>query len=1101
VNLNRLINHEGLNLNLGTRNANIRKSLFLIVVFIALLPGRLGAESRSISLLFFHFEQRSYNLNQRSIPDSIDAYIGKYRPYLVNPDSLKNRMLRHFDFAADQLAQKRIFDLLDRFKRRLAGREEFRDTDLEIKVHFILWDEALETLQREARDPTFNIVQIAPEFLGGIAGHGNVISLDPYVRGGDPRDDYAPACLQSCRIGNKGPLLALPFWVSMRTLFVRKDMINAVPGFRPEEAFSSWAAFERAGLLFNGKLDSLRRNGFPNLKRFWAINIHDKDMNTLQNLTPVIYSHGGRILKDKGWWKETGFDRPPAMEGIRTYFEAAKSVGALEDTTFGKLLDHFHAGRYAVVLCGTWDLAYWRGTNPDSSSLIEIRLPPSSSGNPATLLEGCNLVILKQPGAGDYRIEYELLRYLSTDSLIQTGYVPAGARLSVLKSARDPLTRPEYYEWLNRPGLAQPFPNDGEMSTIFNALTHKYRLASILQNIKNAPSLSENVWEVAADAIHSTADNLNRKIIPAPIYYAFYTKINILVILFLLGAVAFAAQRMTSRLRRLSEEKRRIEFDLTARLQSMQAEKLELEQRQKEAIRELYENQGKIKMLTTQLSLLSGEGDDANIQSHMQTIEQVSTQILSLTSKSRNLQAELDQTSEKILTSEQAVSKLESELDDLKTPGVYIDFRKNAVLKRDGTEFILSNAARQYKSDFFRYLEFIVRHRLDRIHLLVFGFLDIQIFRKFLTDRTVREYNYKGKFGKVKSGINRTFRNNIGRELIVHDDLKVYVYFGARDTVFQISSKNREIDLTLSPLKEKDSPQVLALSAYENLDYYALDPAIRLRSSIQESRDRFKAASDMPQGDERRNALEQAFFLDPGNRPCLFELLRARPFDYLQEAGRAEKELEDAVSDLEAFLALDLEYDKKITNLPRIKEDFREVYSWSRVDRSISVEMEKIGSAAFREILLRERSFLESLLVESREHRRRLSVFRRNVGALQNAARIFRNRMEKERLIKRLSNFAETIDLFSESPSPDDTNPFLPGFIAYLAGLVSLASGRPADPEAVRAAQDFGAWLAQKTDPPTREWNRNLSEYEGERGWTADQKRDLGKFISDCFRA
>jgi maltose-binding protein MalE len=1061
---------------------------------------QLRAESRSITLLFYHFEPRSYNLKRQDIPDSVEAYIRRYGPCLADPKALKERMLADFDFAVDQLAQKRIFRLLDRFKARIAERNETGNIDLTIKVHFILWDEAFEFLQKEARGPSFDIVQIAPEFLGGIAEHGNVIPLDRFMPKDHPDRDYAPACLQSCRVGNKGPLLALPFWASMRALLVRKDMLESVPGIDPEKAFSSWENFERTGRIFNGKIDSLRRGRFPNLRSFWAVNIHDKDMNTLQNMTPLIYSHGGRILKDKLWWKEVAFNQPPAMEGIRTYFEAAKSVGSLEESTFGELLNRFHSGCFAAVLCGTWDLAFWRSTTPDSSSLIEIRLPPTSHQNPATLLEGCSLVILKRPGVADYRLRVELLRYLSTDPLIQREYIPSCSRLSVLKSAADTLSRPEYYVWLNQSGLARPFPNGREMALIFNALTHKYRLASILQNIRNAPSLSENVQAVADDAIRATADNLNRQIIPAPIYYAFYTKINILVILFLLGGVAFSALRLTRRLKRLSEEKERMESDLSRKLQAIQQDKLDLEQRQRETIQELQENRTEIRTLSAQLSLIGGKDDDPNLRADWHTIEQVSTQILSLTSKSRTLQAELDRTSEKIMTSEQEVSQLENELGNLKNPEVFVDFQKKAVFRKDGSEFVLSNAARQYKMDFFRYLEFAVRHRMTRMHLLVFGYLDMEIFRKALLNRTVREYNYKGKFGKVKSGINRTFRNNVGRDLIVHDDLKVYVYYKNPGTIYQIAAKDREIDIPLIPLTSRDRPQVVAFSAYENLDYYAFDPSIRLNSNIQESKSRFDEALKIPDPSERSAALEDALLMDPRNYPCLFALLEAKPFDFLKEAEQAEKDLEECAGGLETFLSLDLEYGKKISNLSRIKEDYRDVYSWSRVEKNKSDEIEKLGLSVFREIVRHERTFLESLLAGCRERANRLHFFTRNMVLLQDVARRFRGIMDPGRLQSRIQEYARNEDLFAALGQAGHANPFAKGFVAFLAGRMEDESQRTPDAAAVQITLDFVDWFSGKKGARLRETNQVVSDYCRDKRLSPEAAKKLERFAASVLK-
>ncbi len=126
-------------------------------------------------------------------------------------------------------------------------------------------------------------------------------------------------------------------------------MIEACPGLDINTIFADWDTFEKAGEQFNSHLGFLRDKGFTNLQRFWAINISDKDMNTLHTLAPAIYSYGGRILEDRLWWKQVGINTAPALDGIKKLFFVAKQVGLLEECTFGELLNRFHSGHYAVV--------------------------------------------------------------------------------------------------------------------------------------------------------------------------------------------------------------------------------------------------------------------------------------------------------------------------------------------------------------------------------------------------------------------------------------------------------------------------------------------------------------------------------------------------------------------------------------------------------------------------------------------------------------------------------------------------------------------------------------------------------------------------------
>ena len=198
----------------------------IITLFFLIVCKSLSAEHQTINMLFFHFEPRAYHITRDVMQDSIEQYISTYHNYLYDPDGLKKRMLEDFSFAQDQVAQKKIFRILDIFEQHLKSKQQYKNIDLVLKVHFILWDEAFSFLKQEAQNPTFSVVQIASAFLGGVAEYGNIISLDQFCTQ-RPDSIYDEKCLRTCRLNNDKELLALPFWASMTALLIRKDMIEA----------------------------------------------------------------------------------------------------------------------------------------------------------------------------------------------------------------------------------------------------------------------------------------------------------------------------------------------------------------------------------------------------------------------------------------------------------------------------------------------------------------------------------------------------------------------------------------------------------------------------------------------------------------------------------------------------------------------------------------------------------------------------------------------------------------------------------------------------------------------------------------------------------
>lgn len=986
---------------------------YLTAFFILMGIVVLQAREKTINMLFFHFEPRTYNLSETAIRDSIDRYIATYREYLYDPDNLKTKMLGDMSFAMDQLGQRKIFKLLQTFRENLKEQERYKDIALKLKVHFILWDEAFEFFQKEAKNPSFSICQIASAFLGGVAQYKNIVSLDQFLADFKADEIFNDKVLRACRIDNKGDLLALPFWASMRSLLIRKDMVQACPGLVMDSIAQNWDSFEAAGKRFNINLEQLRKKGFKNLRSFWAINISDKDMNTLQTLAPAIYSYGGDILKDKFWWKEIAIDEIPTIEGIKKLFSVVKSVGLIEDCTFGELLNRFHAGHFAVVLCGTWDHQYWRATHPDSSSYIEIMLPPAGPEGPATLRWGCNLIIMKQPGIKDYNLEFELLRYLSTDPELQSRYIPENCRMSVLKIVRDSLSYPAYYDWLNNNSLTKAFPNNKEMFKLFDALTQKYHLASILNNVKGASELSPDVWKIIDNDIRMTADEMNKKVIPTYIYYIFYTKINLLFILIGFFLLGFLFIQVVNRVRRFKDKKMN---DLTEHLKRILAEKVILEQNEANARIELNKNQTLISSLNRELEEMHVEYDKLKADTALDNKENYLIRIKELDLRNKELQIQLDDTIGEIKSNDRIVTQLQNEIDALKNPEVVIDFDKKTIRKKDGSEFVLSSTAEQYKNDIFRYLEYIARYRPRRIHLLTFGLLDSKFFLKSLRENGVEEYKYKGKLAKVRAGINRTFKNNIGLDLIVPDQSKLYVYYNDPDTLCQIQTRDKDINIALSGIQETKIPEVLTFSGHDAFDYYMINNRIKITSNIQESADLYDAAQKIKDEDSREAELRKAFDLDQNNYPALLSILSKITYGDIAFIQAVEQDLRQRIHELESFLNNDLRYVKNVKEIKKVKREYRELYSWKFVAASKSKYFKDIGARAFDEIIEFERAKITEILERYKQVTHSMQKYLEQFNRLKTVGEYFRVFIDRRPVMDLIKDHLVTEDALIFSP-------------------------------------------------------------------------------------
>jgi hypothetical protein len=434
------------------------------------------------------------------------------------------------------------------------------------------------------------------------------------------------------------------------------------------------------------------------------------------------------------------------------------------------------------------------------------------------------------------------------------------------------------------------------------------------------------------------------------------------LVLLMLSVFCVLFYKIRKSLKKLSGQKERSEADLLARLKAAKNEKGELERELERARTEISQNKKIIEILSTKLKNVTEEYDSLKNEYDLNKIEELYAEIKELTDRNKALETLLENTHDKIWESNQVLGHLKNEVDSLKHPEVYIDFEKKTIRHKGGSEFVYSSAAKQYRNDVFRYLEYIVRNNAKRIHLLEFGLNDPKFFLEYAKQDRVREYNYEGKFAKVKSGINRTFRDNVGKDLILHDNEKIYAYCTFPDTVLRITSKERDVDIILSEINRNKMPEILTFFGYETFDYYKINGEITITSNITDSIERSRSALRIEAPDQRMAGLEEALMLDGRNYPALEKLLENPSPQFSETVHRIRENIRADVDVLSNFIRQNPVYRKRITNITRIKQEYRETYSWKFVNATKSVRFKSLGETAFRHVLEHELGKLEKML-------------------------------------------------------------------------------------------------------------------------------------------
>lgn len=428
-------------------------------------------------------------------------------------------------------------------------------------------------------------------------------------------------------------------------------------------------------------------------------------------------------------------------------------------------------------------------------------------------------------------------------------------------------------------------------------------------------------------------------------------------------------------LEQINSEKEEFKSQLLLRVQKVSEERDEIQKIHDHTKAELARNQNTIENLNQQLIQVSDNFEHLKDGYDQGKINALSSQINELTARNKALETLLNNVYNKVRERNKLVHNLSDEIKAIRYPEIYIDFQNKIIKRKDNTEFILSSTAQQYKNDVFRYMEYVIRKGVNRVHLLEFGLNDPKFYIDAVRQAKVREFNYQGKFAKVKSGINKTFMENIKKEFILTDEEKIFAYCSLPDTVMRITSKERDIDITLSPINRNKMPEILTFFGYKTFDYYRVNSEIIIKSNIQESKEFAALAQQIGEKTGKMNKLEEALYLDNKNYQALSHLVDCHPFNNLELVQAVTQNLDSDIRSLEEFLSQPVAYQKRITNTARIKQEYREIYSWRYVNAAKGEKLIHLGELAFDEVIKYEINKLEGYLESLQRIRSKVTAY------------------------------------------------------------------------------------------------------------------------------
>ena len=359
--------------------------------------------------------------------------------------------------------------------------------------------------------------------------------------------------------------------------------------------------------------------------------------------------------------------------------------------------------------------------------------------------------------------------------------------------------------------------------------------------------------------------------------------------------------------------------------------------------------------------------------------------------------------------------KLASQIEDLNKIELNIDFHEKRITDKSGKEFELTSLAKNNKNEIFDLLEFIQRWDKNRIHLIEFGFVFAKPFLKAIDNAGIQDYRTKGKFGRIKYGINKTFRVNCGKELILNDDDKIHVYFKQPHNIAIMKSDSGDLTISKESIDRFDRIEIASFSSFEALDYYRINTEIVIHSSVSESQKLLNEAIESEDINLKIEKLEHAVDLDNYNYDALRLLMEANIFKYADLYRTAKNSLETQIGQYSDFLHHQLNYDKNRLNLELTKKQYKEIYGTKLIPKEKLRDFKTLAEKASRQIIKYEKSQLRQRLKNLKGLDACFGKYDQSIEALRKVIEFFKVGVNPNTIAKVVAKWVDHPELYRDT--------------------------------------------------------------------------------------
>ncbi len=334
---------------------------------------------------------------------------------------------------------------------------------IEVEVTVLDWGSAWTKITTAATAKSGpDILQLGSTWTAAVTEMGALVSLDSVLQGMGGEDLFVEAGMESARPRASDSVTSLPWFVDVRPLFYRKDVL-AKMGVQPD-SIRTWGQFSKVLTGIHNSKPVVEGNviqamGYPG----------KNDWNVIHNMAPWIWGAGGDFLDSTA--TKSAIGRPESIRGILFYLglvrQGFNEVRNLEKNT-AQVSSDFDEGRLAFWLDATTKSIYLDrpqflgGTGKSAAARnYACMMPPTSpNGNSRYFVGGSNLAIFR---FSKHKAEaMKLLEYLVARPDVQLQMSRASGFLPTLIQTYDmPYFRenPNRQVFLRMVRQGQPYPS------------------------------------------------------------------------------------------------------------------------------------------------------------------------------------------------------------------------------------------------------------------------------------------------------------------------------------------------------------------------------------------------------------------------------------------------------------------------------------------------------------------------------------------------------------------------------------------------------------------------------------------------------------------